>query len=549
MKNIFFLLIIAIFTLSCDKEDSQSTSEEEVKVKELNVSIELPINSSINPDDLSVSTILTDKAPVVDSNTTIETFDDEAIELAFATNAQGNIVLMGYFDPIDVEAVQLNLDNTAIALVMMHPWTIDLSVSAKKDAFIYIKNLPEYATLKQAIESSINAGEINPLATSNVIQKLILTQKEVFSRISEYKEPLHFDIEASKITVKNEVSSAAYSIGLYDPNNKLIEKKLVDGLGKLQYTMNQFSDNTFTSTKIPEITFDTPTANGNYKLKAKSGLSFDNSPENLEAAYENSKILLSNVVGIFSTKLKAIVRLKAGKCGGEIGAYVFNGTSGTMSIANSLKDFSQNNKTKYGLVKDVFFFSKDKYDGIVKLINSCSSNYYNIKSSPFKSFFSYLDILSNLESAFNGGAHLADWLQFDKSIETCFKKANNDISPCNLLSGVWTLDLTLGAGNCDETLLEDESGVSPTLSFNANGTVTFVTDPVMSGLNSSEFTNLYDLNDEIYLKIGSTYSDGVDNIYFQCNLTYNSQTQKFTGTYTNQWTDGTICTNNITMYK
>jgi len=204
----------------------------------------------------------------------------------------------------------------------------------------------------------------------------------------------------------------------------------VDGLGKFQYTMNQFTNNTYISSEIPEIGFNTPTADGNYLLKAKSGLSFDNSPENQEAAYENSKILLSNTIGIFSTKLKAIVRLKAGKCGGEIGAYLYNGTTGTTSIATSLKDYSENKKSKYVLVKDVLFFVKEKYDGMVQLINSCSTNPYNIQKSPFKAFFNYLDILSRLESAFNGGAHLADWLQFDKSIETCFKRSNNEITQC-----------------------------------------------------------------------------------------------------------------------
>ncbi len=429
MKKIFFILFISILIFSCKKEEEQPVPEAEVKLKEITAKIELPTGSSINANDLKVSTILTENAPVVNANAKVQTFDADAIELAFATNAQGKMVLLSYFDPIDGGAIQLNLDNTAIALVMMHPWTVDLSVSAKKEAAAYIKGLPEYEALKQSIKNSINAGDIDPLATSDVVAKLIVTQKMLF-RISEYKEPLQFDIDASKITIENKVSSAAYSIGLYGLNGNLIERKMVDGLGKFQYTINQFTSNTYISSEIPKIAFNTPTADGNYLLKAKSGLSFDNSTENLEAAYENSKILLSNTIGIFSTKLKAIVRLKAGKCGGEIGAFVYNGTTGTTSIANSLKAYSENNKSKYLLVKDVLFFVKEKYDGMVQLINSCSSNPYNIQKSPFKTFFNYLDILSRLENAFNGGAHLADWLQFNKTIETCFKRSNNTITQC-----------------------------------------------------------------------------------------------------------------------
>jgi hypothetical protein len=436
MKKIFLILSIAILIFSCKKEAEQTTTEEEVQLKEITARIELPPGSSINPNALKVSTILTEYSPVVDSYSKVQTFDADAIELAFATNNQGKMVLLSFFDPIDGESVLLNLDNTAIALVMMHPWTVDLSVSAKKEAAAYIKALPEFLVLKQSINNSINSGDPDPLANLDVIAKLILTQKMLF-RISEYKEPLLFDIDVSKITIENKISSAAYSIGLYSANGNLIERKMVDGLGKFQYTINQFTTNTYISSETPKITFNTPAADGSYLLKAKSGLSFDNSAENLEAAYENSKILLSNTIGIFSTKLKAIIRLKAGKCGGEIGAYLYNGTTGTTSIANSLKAYSENNKSKYLLVKDVFFFVKERYDGLVQLINSCSTNPYNIQKSPFKTFFNYLDILSRLENAFNGGAHLADWLQFDKSIETCFQKSNNDVQSCNLLIGNW----------------------------------------------------------------------------------------------------------------
>ncbi|MBL7710809.1 MAG: hypothetical protein JNL13_00015, partial [Chitinophagaceae bacterium] len=116
------------------------------------------------------------------------------------------------------------------------------------------------------------------------------------------------------------------------------------------------------------------------------------------------------------------------------------------------------------------------------------------------------------------------------------------------LSGIWTLDLSLGTSNCDETLLEDEAGIPPTLHFTADGKVIFDTDPVDSDLNGPSFTNIYDLNGTS-LKIASSYKDGTDNIHFQCNLSYDSNTKKFAGTYTNQWTDGSICTNNVVLYR
>lgn len=118
------------------------------------------------------------------------------------------------------------------------------------------------------------------------------------------------------------------------------------------------------------------------------------------------------------------------------------------------------------------------------------------------------------------------------------------------LDGIWTLDFSLetDGSNCDENLLEDEAHIPPTLSFRQNNRVWFESDPVGSDLNSFDFTNGYDY---VFpnLKIWSTYNDGSDTIHLQCNLVYDSQTQKFKGTYTNQWTDGTICTNDVTLYR
>lgn len=121
-------------------------------------------------------------------------------------------------------------------------------------------------------------------------------------------------------------------------------------------------------------------------------------------------------------------------------------------------------------------------------------------------------------------------------------------SSSNILEGIWNMDLVLGTGNCDETLLEDEMNIPPKFKFNDNGTLTFVTDPVDSDLNGSGFSNTYSFSNN-ELKIKCYYNDSYDNIKFDAILTYNQTTGKFQGTYTNTWTDGTICTNSLSIYK
>lgn len=368
-------------------------------------------------------------------------------------------------------------------------------------------------------------------------------QVDIFSRFTEYKDPLHFDVDNPKITIKNEKSSTAYGIGLYDSNNTYIKHELLDGVEKSQSTIDHISQNIFnTSGEYPTTFFTTPSNNGNYKLIAKSGLSFDNSKENIVARDENLRILLANAIGLFSTKLKAIVRLRNGVCDSEITSLMLNFAQFNDNV---LQKYANHQIDGYQFTKQFLLFSIIKFVDIIGVINRCSIN-YNVKGKPFLSIMKKLELFSKLESAYNGSAHLTDWIQYDREIEVCFSKNGNDILPC--LDGIWTMDLILGSGNCDETLLEDEMNIPPKFKFNDNGTLTFVTDPVDSDLNGSGFSNTYSFSNN-ELKIKCYYNDSYDNIKFDAILTYNQTTGKFQGTYTNTWTDGTICTNSLSIYK
>ncbi|MFA6150547.1 MAG: hypothetical protein WC716_04435 [Chitinophagaceae bacterium] len=123
-----------------------------------------------------------------------------------------------------------------------------------------------------------------------------------------------------------------------------------------------------------------------------------------------------------------------------------------------------------------------------------------------------------------------------------------DVAPS--LDGIWTLDLSLEAdgSNCDETMLEDEAHIPPTLRFLSNDWIKFETDPVESDLNGKYFTNQYEYNFPD-LKIWSTYDDGTETMHFQCILKYDWLSSKFIGTYMNQWNGGLNCINGVELYR
>src|SRR5690606_13408079 len=113
------------------------------------------------------------------------------------------------------------------------------------EALTYIKNLPEFDSYKLEIENSLASGELNPLNSQSVLEKVTEIQQITFSRTTEYIEPLEFNIENSTASVKNLLSSATYSIGLYDENDVLFEHKPAQGLDKSHFLFQEFKNNVF----------------------------------------------------------------------------------------------------------------------------------------------------------------------------------------------------------------------------------------------------------------------------------------------------------------
>lgn len=435
MKNLLLFFTAAILLFSCNKGDDITSAPEDVKLKYVTAKIELPSSSSINPGSLSVSTLLTENAAVTNAEASLETFDAEAMELAYATNAQGGMVLLSYFDPLAGQPIVLNAENTAVALVLLHPWAVDLNVQAKKEAIAYIKNIPEFAALKASVEAGIGSGVLNPLSTTDVLEKIAAVQKKLPKKAT-LDPGIQFDVNSAKITVQNPNSSAAYCVGLYDGQGGRIDMKTVDGLSKSVSIFNNLFSGLYTFGATPKVEFKTPQGDGNYHLTAKSGLSFDGSAENEAAAIQNTRTLALNVLGIMSSKTKEIIQKLDSKCQTEIGLYVYKGTSSTVNMAQSLKDFSDKKRSGLLLMKDVGLFISEKTEGLLDILIECGGKTY-LKEGALKKILERLGKASGLVDAFDGGAHLADWLQFDKKIEYCFEKKGGNITPCASIIGVW----------------------------------------------------------------------------------------------------------------
>lgn len=454
MKKLILLSVIIITMFSCSKVDNTQNSFESFKFKSLSVNVTIPSNSNISLGDLSVSSLFTENSQITEGATEIESFNDNSMELTFATNSQENIVLLSYFNPISSDVVDLSIESTAVALIMLNPWTFDLSVNAKADAIEFIKSLPEFESLKNVLETNFKNGELNPINTIAVLEKVTNVQAIVSNRTTEYIAPLTFNFQNSTATIINEASSASYSIGLYNQNNELLEHKIAIGLDKTHQIYQDYISNNYQYEIDNEQTvqFDIP-SDGDWTLKAKSGLSFDGSLENQQAAFYNAGNLGLSILGIISPKLKKAI--KNGECIFDIGQNIYNGVNGSVGIATSFEEFNNGTISGYDLTLDGLSFMWTQSTGVYSTITDCASNstelfgIEKLKNGSFDKILKFLDLLGNLENAFNGGAMLGDWIIYDNEIDYCFTKNGNTIGKS------WTNNTPVRTyDNCTVTILD-----------------------------------------------------------------------------------------------
>ena len=424
MKKLFFLFtLLLIFGCSKDDSNSNDTQQEVFDIKEITVSLVLPENSNINPDDLTVSTIFTNDGTINDGNGIVEIFDNDAVELVYARNNSGKIILMSYLNPSNTNTIELNSTTTAQTLAMLHPWTIHLSVEAKEEALQAIISLPEFSTYHNQIIASINSGEIDPLASQDIINALGEFQTAIFNRVEQEIPPLKIVAENDLATITNTKSSFAYDIQLFNGNGVAIgESVTLDGQNK---SVGVFStlfgfisgNNLFQDTNK---NLSIPSTNQEYQVVAKTWSG--------NAKWINGANLLGDSFSILSTTMGTLI--KSTQCAFDLGSFVIDNNANLISL------ISNDEITASQATSSLLQFIQQNTNAILQIIVDCRGGFAGSNLSQFTTAFSYI---GNIEGFISSAIRFTDWILYDSEIEFCFERTETEIIECEEIDlfGIW----------------------------------------------------------------------------------------------------------------
>ena len=379
----------------------------------IGVTIKLPIDSAIKSDELVLQSLFTEKEPVSDGYGVAQTFAGNAFELIYATDATGQIQLLSFLNPSKSKRIVLNSESTSIAMVMLHPWTMHLSVETKEEAVEKIKNLPEFKAFKEQVDTMIGKGSLNFEVTNAIFTSLLSVQskmKEMYLT-SKGKSALTMSYGEKKVTIQNKNSSMVYGLRLYNEDDEAVGKPIYTY--NVNKTILSFSNMVNIATGNfdifqPSSSIDFPiTENGKYTLKAKSGFSFDDTDENEGAALRNCLEVGSNIIGIFSSTLGLI--LKKASCAISIGSWFYG------KLKTSLQLYLQNKKTAKELLKDAIAIIGDNSAGLYSIAKDCAK----VPKNNFTKIFKAMGILSNLENGLVTSLNIFDWAYYDHEEEYC----------------------------------------------------------------------------------------------------------------------------------
>lgn len=429
MKKLIILFSFFVI-FGCSNDDSKNSEPNlEFGTKVITVTVELPENSSINPNDLTISTIFTENETIENETGSVEVFDNDAFELIYATNSNGNIVLMSYINPIQGSEITLDSKSTAKTLAMFHPWSMHLSVQAKEEAFSQIEQFSEFNAYHNQVISNINSGSIDPLATNTILEAIDSFQTAIFSRVEQEILPLKMVAENNTIDLTNRKSSLDYEIELYGENGQQIgESVLIDGINKrLLSWSNVISvvNGSFDFFQPTNLSIEIPNENQEYRLKADAWSGF--------AAVNNSFEIASNLIGIFSTTASTI--FEQPNCAIEIGNLFVSNAS---LVANLVSSEQMSNGEALGALIDYLIELKDEIYGVTE---SCSDYLLpQLSQTAFGKILEKLSIIGNLENGAVLIFNVTDIALYQNQLEFCFERTATEIVECeNEIVGTWQL--------------------------------------------------------------------------------------------------------------
>ncbi len=463
MKKLLLLFTLFIF-FGCSEDDSNTddTQQEVFGTKEIAVSLVLPDNSNINPDDLTIITIFTDDGQVNNGSGTVEIFDNNAIELIYAKNTNNNVVLMSYLNPSNTDTIELNSTTTAQTLAMLHPWTIHLSVQAREEALQEITSSPEFESYHNQIISSINSGELDPLASQEVINSLGDFQTAFLNRVETEIPPLKMVAENNLATFTNTKSSFAYDLEMFDGNGNTVgESVTLEGqnksVGVFSTLFGFISGNNLFQDTNADLTI--PNNNQEYQVCAKTWSG--------NARWINGANLLGDSFSIISTTVGGLI--KSTQCAFDLGSFVIDNN---VNLINLISNDEINASQATSLLLQ---FIQQNSNTILQIIVDCRGGFAGSNLSQFATAFSYI---GNIEGLINSAFRFTDWALYDSEINFCFERTQNEIVECEEidLSGTWLLNADFNGQNYSQSISFNENNNTINISIPDFGTSNFILD-------------------------------------------------------------------------
>ncbi|MDO6439416.1 hypothetical protein Q4534_18470 [Cyclobacterium sp. 1_MG-2023] len=475
MKRISFFLISVILFAACQNEEDPSDPEQQfIDTKNVEVSLILPDNSTLNLSELTVSSLFTNKEDFINGIASVDLFDDNAIELVYATNAEENIVFMNLINPALTSEVILDSKTTAQSLVMLHPWVMNLSVEARKEAYDAIALMPEFTAYHDLILQGINSGEIDPLASNPVIEAIGNFQHTMLSRVELSKNPLLLEAGEENVSLTNKLSSMAYTLQLYDVNNEPVgEEYLVEGVNKeiLSWsTIGGVVTGNFDLFQPQQKVFSTPSENQVYTLKADSWAG--------DASWRNGATISASIVGIVSTTLSTV--MKNSSCAFSIGSFFYGNTS------TVIQQMTNNELTISQGMGQLIASIGNTSNSLHGIINSCPGN-YSFGSQAFNQAIKALSLIGNLENGALLFFNIVDIAQYDSQIDFCFEKTAEEVIECSdKMSGEWNFEF-----------INSQCVAAGTITFEEDGSLIIENPLSIEGFNEGEVTSSYTLNEGV----------------------------------------------------
>jgi hypothetical protein len=449
MKRFLFFLS-SILIISCSGDDDLSNNSEEVELQEglvqISIEIELPVESVYEYADLSVSSIFTSEKEINSLKSDAIVFNDDSMELILLTDVENNLVMAGYVNPSQTKDLKMSSVSTAAAIALMHPWSFDLTVEEKQKVYQQMRAYPGFEDYHNQVATAIQSGSLDITVLDSFIEELTQANTTQTRQQIEVREPLVFQIDKDSVITINQ-NSVSYMVALYDDQEQHLVQDLASGVPLSDRTFGWSDGNWINGDSNNRASVPIP-ADGEYIIKAKNGLSFDGTEENQQAAYYNMRDLGADVLGIFSTTLRDVI--KGIDCMKGVGELLYDGGNNATGLASSVKAYSDGSKSGWLLSVDVIEFIYNRYESIASTIKSCDNSTGSIFSNQFPSiensylgkFFAFLSVIEKMENVYNTAGFVTDWVQYKSEIQYCFEKSEAQIENCNFdLKGKWELCL------------------------------------------------------------------------------------------------------------